>query len=393
MARSITPEELAKTARQLRALRKEYGVRAVTLVPDLAFVALINDTLDATDTALELLNSPRPYRGYAMARVAVEATQRLLVIATADDYVTLGTRAWLYYRRKDADLRNKSDAELGPTELQILGTWAHHEARAQSIVKQQLSELRAQKKPDNFLGRSLAAAVTEAYTVIAAAKGTAVPADATEVNQAFYSSLSREAHACLRLEPASFQIDSDGFVEVVEQARLASEVSPVVLGALEVTLREAIEAVRYRLSIRRKDNAAALETATLGRQAPTEPTYADDFGCFLLEQGLGQAETVFPLVPFMHIRELPDQTLTSTLRCHMGTETRAGTFDFKGPVRDELLALINHRFSGFELRRSAGRLRIDLPEPLPITITAVLGTLKRNDKESFIPLIVTRLRT
>jgi len=111
----------------------------------------------------------------------------------------------------------------------------------------------------------------------------------------------------------------------------------------------------------------------------------------LLQQGCGQANTVFPSIPFLHFSELRDKTISATLRYGFGDEARAGTFDFKGPMREELLSLIEHKFPG-SAKQINGLLQIDLPRPLPITITAVLGSLQETESETFIPLIVTKMK-
>src|SRR5712671_2765753 len=100
----------------LRRLRQHHGVRAATLLPDLALIGLVDDTIDAAETALDLLEGARPYRAYAMVRVAFEAAQRLLVLATSDDYLHLGTRAWLYYQGKDEALRQREGEEVDSLE-------------------------------------------------------------------------------------------------------------------------------------------------------------------------------------------------------------------------------------------------------------------------------------
>src|SRR5262245_50743735 len=111
----------------LRQYRSQHGFRAKTLLPDLALIGLTDDLTDAADTALELVESTRPYRAYMMARVAFEAAQRLLVLGTAADYVTLGTRAWVYYQEKDSEFRpstSSKSAESG--EAQTIAVWTRY---------------------------------------------------------------------------------------------------------------------------------------------------------------------------------------------------------------------------------------------------------------------------
>jgi hypothetical protein len=53
-------------------------------VPDLALIGLADDTIDAADEALNLIDGLRPHRAYAMVRIAFEAGQRLIVLASSD---------------------------------------------------------------------------------------------------------------------------------------------------------------------------------------------------------------------------------------------------------------------------------------------------------------------
>jgi|ERR1051325_426208 hypothetical protein len=94
-------DNLTESLDNLRRLRQKHGFRAETLIPDLALIGLADDTIDAAEEALNLVTGPRPHRAWAMVRIAFEAAQRLIVLATDDHYIELGTRAWLYYVGKD----------------------------------------------------------------------------------------------------------------------------------------------------------------------------------------------------------------------------------------------------------------------------------------------------
>ncbi len=188
MAEESSPEALIEA---LRRLHDEHGVRAETLLPDLVVAGLALDILDATLSALELLDSERPYRAYAMARIAFEATQRLLVLSTSPNYVELGTRAWLYYKRKDSPLTKDPEPSLSPQDQQLIELWAKYFPSAQDVVHQQMDLLLRLRGPDNFLGRDMAEAVDGAYAAFAAEVGSSVPADSADTNRAIYRSLAR----------------------------------------------------------------------------------------------------------------------------------------------------------------------------------------------------------
>jgi hypothetical protein len=121
----------------------------------------------------------------------------------------------------------------------------------------------------------------------------------------------------------------------------------------------------------------------------TRTDYAPDFGRLLAEQGIGHAECVFPGVPLQHIRELPDSTLSISLNHGYGAERYLATFDFKGKVRIALLDRVREQFP--ELATAGSRrapLRLDLPEPITVTIRAILGKVQHTSEESFVPFVV-----
>src|SRR5919197_3447056 len=147
----MSMERVTKPLQSLRQLRSMHGFRAETLVPDLAFIGLVDDTIEATEEALQLVVGPRPHRAYAMVRVAFEAAQRLLVLATTQDYVRLGTRAWLYYVGKDQSLRKQTDSKnlIKDYRDQIIQSWALRYKDAEAVVEAEMEILRKRKGPDN----------------------------------------------------------------------------------------------------------------------------------------------------------------------------------------------------------------------------------------------------
>jgi len=136
----VSIQRVAKPLASLRQLRSMHGFRAEMLVPDLAFIGLVDDTIEATEEALQLVVGPRPHRAYAMVRVAFEAAQRLLVLATAHDYVHLGTRAWLYYVGKDQSLRTRTDSKnlIEDYRDQIIQSWALRYKDAEAVVEAEM---------------------------------------------------------------------------------------------------------------------------------------------------------------------------------------------------------------------------------------------------------------
>ncbi|HAF22684.1 MAG TPA: hypothetical protein DCK93_07175 [Blastocatellia bacterium] len=244
------PKTLPQSIDGLRRLRQRHGVRAATLLPDLALIGLVDDTIDAAETALDLLEGPRPYRAYAMVRIAFEAAQRLLVLATSDEYLHLGTRAWLYYQGKDEALRQREREEVDSLEAQVVRTWAARFPDAEEVVAREREVLRKLKGPDNFLGRNLAEAVDHAYATLTKFYGSEMPSDLAEINRRVYRVLCRDTHACVRFEPSTIRIDSEGFVEVLERPRERSEIEKGVRSGLASSLKETTSALEYRLAQR-----------------------------------------------------------------------------------------------------------------------------------------------
>ena len=375
----------------LEKLRSQYGFRAETLLPDIAFVGLIDDCIDAAQTALELLESPRPYRAYSMVRVAFEASQRILPLATSSDYVRLGTRAWLYYNRKDGIIGGVDKSSIGPPAGQILDTWSNYYPQAHQIALEELAILDKQKGPDNFLGRNLAEVATESYLILAEERGSSIPAGSEETNREFYAILSRDSHACLRLELSELRVDSDGFIEAKERLRDPKEVARNVTKGLEVIIAETIAALKYRISKRRQANTT-LVRASLGQFHPELPNgYIDDLGIHIAQQGFG-GRSVFLSVPISRIAELQDGTLTTSLATGYGTGAKLATFDFKGHARQAMLAIISQEYPGIIISNEQNSPHyIDLPKPILVTIKAELGHELKSEKESFVPFIVNEV--
>lgn len=387
-------QKLSKRLNELKRLRQHHGFRAETLVPDLALIGLVDDIIDAVETAVLLLQGDKPHRAYSMARVAFEAAQRLLVIGTAEDYTRIGTRAWLYYQLKDEALGIESDAEDEPARKQIIAVWEDRFPAASEVASTEREALIKQEKqrtPDNFLGINLGDAVNDAYKAIAAVNGATVPEDAAKIDRKAYQSLCRDTHACVRLEPRGIRIDSDGFVEVEERIRERTLVEKGVLISLQTSLSEAIAAVNFRLTRRRLDQMTQIRETAAGTP-PTDlpPSYLPDLGMFLVEQGIGVAALVFPGVPLAHFRELPDGTISTSVASGIPPDAHLATFDFKGEARVKLITRLKEEFpdAGVDAPNGDTPMRIDLPVPVSLNITAAVGNIQKNEHEQFVPLVV-----
>jgi hypothetical protein len=381
-------DQVDKFLDTLQKLRVEYSFRAETLIPDIAFVGLIDDCLDAGKTALELLESPRPYRAYSMVRVAFEANQRLLPLATSPDYVRLGTRAWLYYIKKDDFNKEIDKNALGPAAEQLVNIWSKYYHQAQQLAQEELAKLVKQKGPDNFLGRNLADVATECYSILALEKGNTVPSDSTDINRKFYASLSRDTHTCLRLEPDQLRIDADGFIEVKERPRDPKDIARNVITGLGVIFIETIAAINYRISKRRQENTEYMMSSLGNFHTELPNDYIPDLGLYLAQQGF-KGVSYFYEVPIGRIAELPDGTLSTKLGNGYGPDARLATFDFKGQAREVMLKIIFEIFPAIVFTKTENEPSyVELPKPIPVTIKAELGKEQKTEQESVVPFIV-----
>lgn len=385
---------IPKLITKLREARALHGFRGETLVPDLAFVGLIDDTIDAAEEALHMVSGPRPHRAYAMVRVAFEAAQRLLVLAATDDYVRLGTRAWLYYVGKDEALQAGRDsvAKVADYRDQIVQTWASRYPNAAAVVAAEMEFVRKIRQPDNFLGRNLATAVGEAHAVIAKVSNHEMPTQVVEATREAYRALCRDAHACMRLELSGMRIDGDGFVDVVEREPDTSQTAAAVAAGLWSSLSEAITSVRFRVARRQEATTAAASRAASEHTGPIEDGFLKDFGLFLLEHNLGVVSQVFPGVVLRHLGILPDGTLSSSTTIGVDDEVYLATFDFKGETARQFLDQLAAAFPHLTIPAHGEEVvLVNLPDPYEAGLVATVGYFKHNPEDRFVPLLVTEL--
>jgi hypothetical protein len=389
----VSIHDISKLIAKLRELRDLHGFRAETLVPDLALVGLVDDTVDAAEEALQLSRGPRAYRAYAMVRVAFEAAQRLLVLATANDYIRLGTRAWLYYVGKDEALRAGTSSEQA-TDYQdrIVQTWASRYPEAVAVIEAEGEHVKKIKRPDNFTGRDLAEAVGDAYATLAKAQGRDAPQGVVETTRAAYRVLCRDTHACMRLEPRGFRIDNDGFVDVVAIERDTREIQQAVALGLSSSLKEAITGVQFRISRRQEAHFVAVRAAIAEDARPVTENFQRDFGLFLLERNLANATQTFYGIVLQNLAVLADGTLSSSTTVGVGEELFLATFDFKGAVAQQLVERLREVFPQFVIRTPEGQPTfMDLPAPFEVNLDATIGYFQRTAADRFVPFVVTKV--
>ncbi len=94
-------DEALPKINHLDSVRERFLIRAELLPADLAFVGLYNELREAAFLAVELCRLHAQSAAFPLARRVFEATQQIIVLATEEDYLGVGARAWLYHLRKE----------------------------------------------------------------------------------------------------------------------------------------------------------------------------------------------------------------------------------------------------------------------------------------------------
>lgn len=403
MTADLTVETNAKLGR-LKARVGELPISVETLLPDLAFHGLIEDMIDAAETALVVLRGDRPRRAMPLVRIAFEASQRILALSAAEDFVNTGTRAWLYYQQKDRELRRQlwepSNAETPEAWYasqveQFTAIWEKHEPGARhrlQLASRQLDEFKTARgrSPDNFMGANLAEIAAKAYPVLSA-RGAGVDTGALQkLNKASYSALCRDSHTRVCLEPTAMTISGDGSVTIVKHVVKPEVNAAMALVSLSTSLSEVDLAVTYRLDQFHRKRAEVLAVEAAKAAPPTRNDYLPDMGIALARSSGGYSEHNFLQIPIKVFWIMPDGSVRTTLQTEWNGERHVATFDFPPGQTKDLIAQARLRQS--ELVSSAEPKKVVLDDPVSLTISARLVQAERNQHEAFIPFLVTKVR-
>lgn len=381
---------------ELTTLREGFEIRADLLPADLALLGLLDDLLDASTVAIQFADkSIRTV--YPLVRTAFEASQRIVALATDDDYLRLGTRAWLYYQHKDASVRRKTEAEkadqwLDATVSRMRDIWTPHNEKANELLTREdacLMDL-AKKKgrlPDNFTGRDLADVVQDCYKKI---YGPDVPRDLKQLNRGIYSALSRDSHARLRVEPAALTIQPNGTVRVIPHRVDETAKRRTLLHCLESSLKEAQSAISYLLDARRRADVEKLRSLA-ARAAVSDllPGFSPDLGLRLAQ--LGGAKTVFHFrnVPILKLGVLPNGIACWSANIVLADREYIATFDVPALLRSDLARAVGVSPATFSPTREI--VKHNVAGSPTVSLECTLGEVQHNGNETFVPLIVTRL--
>lgn len=387
--------EAAQCLAALSTLRQRFEIGAHSLPADLAVLGLLDDLLDSASVAIALTKEARR-AAYPLVRTAFEAAQRIVALATDDDYLRTGARAWVYYQRKDASVLRKTkpdsaDRWFETVMSQMRSVWAPHNRDAEALLREENTRLEENEKKhrtDNFMGTDLAPVVQARYDRVF--KGSTLQADLQQVNRGIYAALSRDSHARLRIEPSGLKISANGIVEIVARAADDAGKRRTLLGCLETALIEATGALVFRLAARDRADAERLrEGALAGATAQIPAGFTRDLGLHLTKDGGGKTTFHFLHVPVRTLGILPHGVVSWSSNIDLGDAEFMATFDVPRSLFGDLASALH--VSPTLLRPSRNIVKHKFDVPPTVAVECTLGELQRNAEETFVPLIVTRV--
>ena len=382
---------------ELVAFRERFEIRADLLPADLALAGLIDDLLNTSTAAIEFAErSTRTV--YPLVRTAFEAAQRIVALATDDDYLRVGTRAWLYYQHKDASVRRKTEGEKADRWLeavvsQMRDIWIPHNGAAEELLKSEGAHLKENRKkkprpPDNFMGKDLADIVQDRYSRMFGPDR--IPRNVKQLNRGIYASLSRDSHARLRLEPAALTIQPNGTVRVIPRCLDESTRRRTLLHCLESSLTEALSAASYLRDARKRADAEKRQSMASHAIAGGLPSgFSPDLGLHLEHSGGAETAFHFQNVPIRKLGILPNGIARWSDNIILGDREYIATFDVPAVLCIDLAHALGVSSTMLEPNREVVKHNLDVPPIIGMECT--LGEMQRSGHETFIPLVVKRI--
>ncbi len=175
---------------QIRELNTELGLfewRRRTLPADLVLMGLATDVLETGAAIQETAESALPHKAFANARLAFEAGQQMLVLATHDNYEGAGTDAWVYFELKaaawHADAVRLRDPATPVSTRQLLKArvaqmreaWSLYREDAGAMLDRSVESVwdwhDRRQFPDNWLRQHMTQRHNRAYELFAADTG------------------------------------------------------------------------------------------------------------------------------------------------------------------------------------------------------------------------------
>ena len=390
----MTSDDHACTIRlsEIADLRNRLEIRADLLPADLALTGLLDDLIEVSTAAIELAEqSTRAV--YPLVRTAFESAQRIVALATDDDYLRVGTRAWLYYQRKDAAVRRKTEAGEADRWLEAVVSrmrelWSPHNDEAAELLDSEAAALKEKKRPDNFMGRDLAEVVQERYQKIWPA---GIPSEVKELNRGIYSALSRDSHARLRTQPAALTFQSNGMVRVISRSIDETARRSTLLHCLDASLTEAVGAVSYLLDSRREADARnqSLAERMIGYDLPQG--FRPDLGLHLANSGATETTFHFVNVPIRKLGILPNGVASWSANIVLANVEYIVTFDVPAILLSDLAHAVG--LSPINLTSNRQIVKEVFDDPRLVRVQSTLGERQTNGDEVFVPLVVKRVTT
>lgn len=392
-------DEVLQRLEHLEQLRGRFVIRAATLPADLVLAGLYDELRDAALLAVELCRQRLHLAAFPMARMVFESTQRLIALATDDDYLRVGVRAWLYYLRKDKRIahlaRGTGTAQDWYTRSinQMQHIWCAHNQDAVALLHEETARLDAFQKartPDNFMGADLGDIVDQRHAKMASASGKPVQ-QLKELDRGIYAGLSRESHSRTRLDPAALRISADGTVTVIPQKVDHAMKEKLVLGCISSSLAETDAALAYLLDSRQKARAKELERRAADvAQETLPPNFKPDLGLHLMKHGGTSTTFHFPGVPITKFGILTDGTVSWSSNVALTEqEIFIATFDVPRTLAADLASALG--VDGAFLSPSTQLGKQSLASSVLLTLDCTLGEIRESAGGTFAPLCVIKI--
>lgn len=395
-------DEAIVNLNHLSSVRERFLIRAELLPADLAVVGLYNEVREAAYLVVELCRLHAQSAAFPLARTIFEATQQIIVLATEDYYLNMGTRAWLYHLRK---AKRVAHFARGPDAADdwfrravggIQRIWAVYNPDAEKILRDENAQLDAFQKDhgraDNFMGRNIGKIVEERYSKLAVAFGKSA-AELRELNSGIYAALSRESHAHLRVDPEALRVAPDGTVSIVPQKVDETSKNNLVLGCISSSLAEASAGLSYLVESRQRRRSAELEReAARLAETPLAPGFKPDLGLHLMRCGGTSTRFHFSNVPVRKLGILPNGTVSWSGEITLGEqEVYIATFEVPQLLVPELERALEVESSA--LTPGSQAKKHSLMQPRTVRLDCTLGEIQTPSGDPFVPLLVTKIVT
>lgn len=379
---------------QLKGQRDAFTISVESLPADLALVGLVDDVLDAAAIALDVVDQ-QVRAAYPLVRTAFEAAQRIVALGTDDDYLSTGTRAWLYYQRKDSNILRITDVDragrwLEAAVARLVRIWAPHNQQAEILLAAaatRLDEFKKQRRPDNFMGEELAELVQSRYARMPGLKE--IGPNMRRMNRSIYSVLSRESHARLRLDIAGLSVRADGSIGIVPRRTDDSAKRRTLLACVETTLTEAVSAMTFL----DRSRARAGNQSPFGADARPErstkdlpPGFKPDLGLHLSAIGGARTTFHFTRVPVTRFGVFQDGTITWSANIVLNDGEYAVSFDVPPNLSRAFSDAVGIQPSLVQPGR--GLIRQEVAPPALVRVQCMLGKRSGGKHEEFIPMRV-----